>query len=198
MVLRADTSVTSHDYEDGSFSGYPAVLQAGTAVFVNSYGEPTVKRYSGNPLTKGTEVAQGGYTGTGWSGFAPRSVAVIAPTPTVIRNHTFVNIDNGRPINRPGKGDPKPDPGPNPNPRPNPKPLPKPDPQLDAAAKAARANAELTEKEFNRLNGALEPVTDERHADRLADAARLEREAKGCARRCRREGTACQGRRRRS
>ena len=52
VLLRSDTAVTSHGYADATFTAYPAVLQAGTAVFVNSYGEPTVKCFSGNPLTR--------------------------------------------------------------------------------------------------------------------------------------------------
>ena len=50
VTLRADTAVTEYGYGDGQFQPYPAVLQAGTAALVNSYGEPTVKCYNGDPL----------------------------------------------------------------------------------------------------------------------------------------------------
>jgi len=69
VVLRSDTSVTSHGYADGRFFAYPAVLQAGTAVFVNSYGEPKAKCFSGNPLTKVMSYPQARYVGPTWQHF---------------------------------------------------------------------------------------------------------------------------------
>jgi hypothetical protein len=44
VVLRSDTAVTSYGYEGGTFFAYPAVLQAGSSVFVNGYGEPAERR----------------------------------------------------------------------------------------------------------------------------------------------------------
>jgi len=51
VILRTNTAVTNHGFASGSATTIPAVLQAGTAVLVNSQGVPVVKCYCGNPLT---------------------------------------------------------------------------------------------------------------------------------------------------
>jgi hypothetical protein len=103
VVLRSDTSVTSYGYADGTFTGYPAVLEAGTAVFVDSYGAPTVKCFSGNPLAAPTDVRNVGYAGTAWRSFQPAAVTVIQPATTVIRDYTFIDIHRGSRVHCPGK-----------------------------------------------------------------------------------------------
>lgn len=50
-ILRSDTLVTNHGWENGQVTGYPAVLQAGTAVLINDHGVPVTRCYCGNPLT---------------------------------------------------------------------------------------------------------------------------------------------------
>ena len=92
VVLRADTSVTQHGYLDGTYTPYPAVLQAGTAVFVDSYGEPTVKCYSGNPLTAPQADPQPRYVGVAWRTFQPTRVTYIRPTTIVIKEYTFIDV----------------------------------------------------------------------------------------------------------
>lgn len=92
VLLRADTSVIVHGYIDGKFDPYPAILQAGTAVFVNPYGEPTVKCFSGDPLGKGLVVTQAAIAGPVWVGFAPRTVVVIQPTPAPVEERVVVNV----------------------------------------------------------------------------------------------------------
>ncbi|HEY2192907.1 MAG TPA: DUF6777 domain-containing protein [Actinomycetospora sp.] len=121
VVLRANTSVTDHPYQEGAFVEQPAILAPGTAVLVNSYGEPTVKCFNGNPLTAGPEAAD---------------AITVLPTPQVITNYSFTTIDNTRVVVVPGKPDPKPHPGPNPT------TTPQPDPALVKAAQEAKANAE--------------------------------------------------------
>jgi hypothetical protein len=97
VVLRSDTSVTVFGYDAGTYFPYPAVLQAGTAVFINSYGEPTVKCYSGNPLASravpsgGTTVAAS-YVGPSWGSFSSSSVTVVRPSTIV--NQTFCTGGN--------------------------------------------------------------------------------------------------------
>lgn len=95
VVLHSDTTVTSHGYADGRFFAYPAVLQRGTAVFVNSYGEPKAKCFSGNPWTQAVSNRGGSYAGPAWGGFAPKSVTVIHRAPTVINNYTVVHVHKG-------------------------------------------------------------------------------------------------------
>ncbi len=121
VVLRANTSVTDHPYQDGAFLEQPAVLAAGTAVLVNSYGEPTVKCFNGNPLTAGPETAD---------------AITVVPTTRVIANYSFTSIDNTRVVVVPGKPDPKPHPGPNPT------TTPQPDPELVKQAQEAKEIAE--------------------------------------------------------
>ena len=120
VVLRANTSVTDHPFQDGTFVEQPAILAAGTAVLVNSYGEPTVKCFNGNPLTGGAPLAT--------------AVSVI-PTDQVISSFQFTSIDNSRVVVVPGKDDPKPNKGHN------------PDPFLAAKAEAAKQLAENARKD---------------------------------------------------
>ena len=98
VVLRADTSVTQHGYLDGTYTPYPAVLQAGTAVFVDSFGEPTVKCYSGNPLTAPQADPQPRYVGVAWRTFQPTRVTYIRPTTIVIKEYTFIDVHVHKPI----------------------------------------------------------------------------------------------------
>ncbi|WP_028936468.1 DUF6777 domain-containing protein [Pseudonocardia spinosispora] len=150
VVLRSDTAVTSYGYTNGSFNAYPAVLQAGTAVFVNSFGEPTVKCFSGNPLTKALDYSRASYVGPRWGYFAPASLTYVLPTPVVIKRYTYVDWHGGFHqraswcAEHPGSDKCRQNPPPKPLPKPLPEPAPKPDPVLqqkaaDAAAKAAEA-----------------------------------------------------------
>ncbi|HEY2222422.1 DUF6777 domain-containing protein [Actinomycetospora sp.] len=128
VVLRANTSVTDHPYTDGAFTAQPAILASGTAVLVNSYGEPTIKCFNGNPLTTGATAAD---------------AVTVVPTTAVITQFSFTSIDNSRVVVTPGKPDPKPNPGPNPTTpgtpgQPTP---PTPDPVLQAKADQAKALA---------------------------------------------------------
>ena len=91
VVLRSPTAVVDHGYRDGTFVATPAVLAAGTAVFVNSYGQPTVKCFSGNPLAPGES--------------SDPAVTMVAPAAAPIATHTFHHPRTGRPITRPGRPD---------------------------------------------------------------------------------------------
>jgi hypothetical protein len=52
VTLTRDTRVTNYTYEDGRAVGFQAILQAGTAVLVDRYGEIVARCRCGNPLTK--------------------------------------------------------------------------------------------------------------------------------------------------
>jgi hypothetical protein len=101
VVLRSDTAITTYGYADGHFFAYPAVLQVGTTVFINSYGKPKAKCFSGNPLTVAMSYPQVSYVGSPWQGFQPTSITVIERTPTVINNYTLINVVKGITIYRP-------------------------------------------------------------------------------------------------
>ena len=91
VVLRTPTAVVDHGYRDGTFVPTPAVLAAGTAVLVNSYGQPTVKCFSGNPLTPGQS--------------SDPTVTTVVPAAAPIATHTFRHTTTGGPVSRPGKPD---------------------------------------------------------------------------------------------
>ena len=84
VTLRSATAVTNYSYADGTYRAAPATLAPGTAVFVNVYGEPTVKCYSGNPLTRGTS--------------ADPAVTTVAPARNVITHATYVNPTTNAPV----------------------------------------------------------------------------------------------------
>ena len=91
VILRTDTRVTNHGYVNGVANPIQAVLQAGTAVFVNSYGQPVVKCYCGNPLTAPIAAAAPVYTGPQWVSFSTTHITIIEKSITVI--HVFKLYD---------------------------------------------------------------------------------------------------------
>ncbi len=113
VTLRADTDVTAYGYGDGQFQPYPATLQAGTAVLVNSYGEPTVKCYNGDPLGPPTQSnTSGTYVGAPWNGWAAERTIVVTPAPAPITQIVVVNPGTNTPGSKPMP--PNPDPKKNP------------------------------------------------------------------------------------
>ncbi|MCF3184178.1 hypothetical protein IPZ70_30155, partial [Streptomyces polychromogenes] len=94
VQLRSDTRVTNHGYRDGVATSYQSVLQAGTAVLVDKYGEPKVRCACGNPLSR--VVPQQGtprQKGPSWPGYQPQNVVVVNRSTTVI--NVFVIYDSG-------------------------------------------------------------------------------------------------------
>jgi hypothetical protein len=92
VMLRADTAVTEYGYGNGQFQPYPAVLQAGTAVMVNSFGEPTVKCYNGDPLGAPTASNNSAtLVGAPWNGFVRERTIIVTPAPAPQSQITVVN-----------------------------------------------------------------------------------------------------------
>jgi len=100
-VLRSDTYVINHGFENGRATTIPAVLQAGTAVLVDAYGFPVTKCYCGNPLARPTAFERIVYTGPAWPSFSQTNITVIQSTTVVINQFTLVNVVNGAAFNRP-------------------------------------------------------------------------------------------------
>ena len=150
VLLRSDTAVTNHGYTDGEFKPYPAVLQAGTAVFVNDKGEPAVKCFNGNPLTEGEPGDD--FAGSPWSHFQAGAVTSVQPGGPVT---TVVNVNNGKQIKR----DPVRD------------AIAR---QAQAKAAAARAEAGKARTEADRLEQVAKD--QEREADRLQTLANRSQE----------------------
>ncbi|MFC9327122.1 DUF6777 domain-containing protein [Kitasatospora sp. NPDC057015] len=96
VVLRTDTRVTNHNFKNGTAVAYQAVLQAGTAVLVDSQGVPRVRCACGNPLLP--PVLSSGkvsYTGQAWSGFQPSTLVVVTPAPAPVTEIVLVNVTTG-------------------------------------------------------------------------------------------------------
>lgn len=101
VVLRSDTAVTNHGFVDGRAEPIPAVLQAGTAVLVDTDGVPVTKCYCGNPLTPPTALTDVNFVGTAWSGFSADVITVVQQTDLTITEFTLTALDSGEPFARP-------------------------------------------------------------------------------------------------
>ncbi|WP_370416114.1 DUF6777 domain-containing protein [Streptomyces fradiae] len=80
VLLRADTRVTGHGFQNGRATSFQSVLQAGTAVLVDQYGTPRVRCACGNPLRSPAAADGAVHTGEPWPGYRPERVVVITPT----------------------------------------------------------------------------------------------------------------------
>ncbi len=105
VLLRTDTRVTNHGYVGGQANGFQAVLEAGTGVFVDTYGRPVVKCYCGNPLTPPTLLSAPTYTGPTWDGFSTTNITIIQQSTTIITKFVLYDPDTGMTFTRtPGEG----------------------------------------------------------------------------------------------
>src|SRR3954451_10831949 len=100
VLLRTDTRVTNHGYANGRATVIQSVLQAGTAVFVNRYGEPVVKCYCGNPLTAPVLYREPVYIGPRWSGFSTTHITIVKQSITIIDIFTLYDPDTGTTFGR--------------------------------------------------------------------------------------------------
>ncbi|MGW4809477.1 DUF6777 domain-containing protein [Kitasatospora sp. NPDC004272] len=103
VVLRQDTRVTNHGYQNGQATPYQAVLQSGTAVLVDSQGVPRVRCACGNPLTPPSGTG-GTYTGTAWSAFRPDGVVTVQPAAAPVNRIVLVDQATGGQFERPVGG----------------------------------------------------------------------------------------------
>ncbi|MFJ9884652.1 DUF6777 domain-containing protein [Streptomyces sp. NPDC091287] len=101
VVLRADAQVTNHGYSAGSATGFQAVLQAGTAVLVDSRGMPRVRCACGNPLAPPV-VADGkvAHRGERWPGYDPARIVAVEPGVKAATSLIIVNADDNTWIER--------------------------------------------------------------------------------------------------
>ena len=96
VILRTDTRVTNHGFVNGYANPIQSVLEAGTAVFVDKYGEPVIKCYCGNPLTPPIAYSAPVYTGPVWSGFQTTNITIIERSITIIKIFTLYDPSNGK------------------------------------------------------------------------------------------------------
>jgi predicted Ser/Thr protein kinase len=91
VLLRTDTRVTNHGFENGQATSLQSVLQAGTAVLVDKFGVPRVRCACGNPLLEPVAVTSEVYSDQRWATFSPQSLSTVRPSPTAI--DTFILYD---------------------------------------------------------------------------------------------------------
>ena len=100
-TLRVDTAVINHGFKNGKATTVPAVLQAGTAVFVDDRGVPVVKCSCGNPLRAPASRVGATFTGPSWKGFSPRSVTTVRPSPARLNDLAMVDRTTNTAFTRP-------------------------------------------------------------------------------------------------
>lgn len=155
VTLRTDTRVTNHGYVNGVANPIQSVLEAGTAVLVNNYGEPVVKCYCGNPLGPPVTYTQPTYVGPLWAGFAPTHITIIQQSTTIINVFKLYDPSSGRIFLRPAGTDGTSDrpyhgPGGTPAPTPSPQTTPSgtqpaPQPQTQTQAPTQTSPSAPTE-----------------------------------------------------
>lgn len=111
VVLRTDTRVTNHGFSNGQATTFQSVLQAGTAVLVDSHGVPRVRCSCGNPLLPPAVRSSESFTGAQWPTFRPQNVVVVQPAPVQVTVIVLFDPETGQFFSRPpgttGHGDQK-------------------------------------------------------------------------------------------
>ncbi|WP_166487430.1 DUF6777 domain-containing protein [Geodermatophilus obscurus] len=101
VTLRTDTAITNHGFRDDRAVPFQAVLQAGTAVLIDAYGEPKVRCACGNPLQPPEQQADMPYEGPRWPGFEAETVTEIKPAPSPVEEFVVLRQDTGDFVARP-------------------------------------------------------------------------------------------------
>lgn len=102
VLLRADTRVTNHGYRDGSATPRQAVLQAGTAVLVDEFGQPRVRCDGGNPLQDPVAVSTSRqYRGDDWPAFDLGNIVVVGPADAPLAGFAVHDVRTGEQFLRP-------------------------------------------------------------------------------------------------
>ncbi|MEI7033450.1 DUF6777 domain-containing protein [Streptomyces pratensis] len=101
VVLSVDAQVTDHGYASGAATSFQAVLQAGTAVLVDSRGLPRVRCAGGNPL-KPPVIADGkaAHRGERWPAYDPARIVAVEPSADVLTSLVIVDTDDNTWIER--------------------------------------------------------------------------------------------------
>ena len=106
VIVRSDTMVTNHGWSDGAVTSYPAVLQAGTAVLVDRYGQIVTKCFCGNPLSAPVSYSSVTYVGPAWASFTVNQVTIVNRTTTITNNWSIVDTTTDNVVvNRPSGTD---------------------------------------------------------------------------------------------
>ena len=101
MLLARDTALTEYHFSGGEAVGSQVVLQAGSAVLVDSRGVPRVRCISGDPLAPSHLAGSLKVSGDRWDGFAAAQVIVVTPTPKPVPSVPAEDITTGKPVPAP-------------------------------------------------------------------------------------------------
>lgn len=117
VVLTTDTWVTAHRYSGDTAAAFQAVLQAGSAVMIDTAGVPRVHCTCGNPLAPpaNMNLETLHQTGAAWPGYSLQNVVAVAytdapssftdPAPThPASQFTLINLSTGEPLTRKAGG----------------------------------------------------------------------------------------------
>ncbi|MFD4294182.1 DUF6777 domain-containing protein [Rhodococcus sp. NPDC058532] len=113
VLLRADTRVTGHGFDDGRTTARDAVLEAGTIVLIDDHGIPRVRCANGTPLSTPTSDVNPTPNVVPWPGFDPDRILVVRPSLDAMGMVSVVDIATGALTAVPvGSGPPGPTPAP--------------------------------------------------------------------------------------
>ena len=101
-VLTADTRITDHRFIDGAAVPSQAVLQVGTGVLIDEFGEPQVRCSSGSPLAP-PEAVEGTtrYIGKAWETFEPAQTVAVVASPDPVEEFVLTDVAGGPDFIRP-------------------------------------------------------------------------------------------------
>ncbi|ARF58130.1 hypothetical protein B1H19_31645 [Streptomyces gilvosporeus] len=102
VQLRKDTRVTNHGFRDGKATAFQSVLQAGTAVLIDSRGLPRVRCACGNPLAEPEPLSSEAKTsGTSWPGYRAANTVAVSPATTEMRSFVLYDAQTNQYFDRP-------------------------------------------------------------------------------------------------
>jgi serine/threonine protein kinase len=93
VVLRTDTAVTNNGFSAGKATPFQAILQAGTAVLVDSVGVPRARCACGNPMTRPASDVSLDLPQTPWPGYQADHVVVVQPAKRPVDTFVLVRLD---------------------------------------------------------------------------------------------------------
>nr|GLK36778.1 hypothetical protein GCM10017611_36350 [Rhodococcus wratislaviensis] len=95
VLLRADTRVTNHGFDDGHASAFQSVLEAGTIVLIDDHGVPRVRCVRGSPLLSPVVNENADVQGDPWPGFQQDRLYVVQPSNLAMTEVTVVDLMTG-------------------------------------------------------------------------------------------------------
>ncbi|MEU9114023.1 DUF6777 domain-containing protein [Streptomyces sp. NPDC048483] len=102
VQLLRDTRVTNHGFKDGKATPFQSVLQAGTAVLVDSHGLPRVRCACGNPLRPPTALRSDAKpVGTAWPGYRASNTVAVRASSTEVKAFVLYDPETGEYFRRP-------------------------------------------------------------------------------------------------